>query len=304
MSLGFAARPFVALAAVATFVYDLVGYCLKQIGQRDQALIKERRNQKRGLLDVDAGFKALSSIQRIADATGVKMFLVSGTLLGLYREGRLLAHDYDVDVGVRADDPHLPAFLTAMAAAPGLIESKSVTLSKLDCLLNPWLGIGPKQPVLYKYFFSQGGADASRFGVDLFVHFEANGHCVHGNYRCLWVNRPFALVRKNYGGTDYLVPSDTRLYLTENYGAFEIENKDFENSADCPNSTNLYGIRAASWLTGRYAYFLATGDARKRRIIGRRIRDCIAYGLYLKGRPVWSVHQYEPRQLDKPEQGG
>jgi hypothetical protein len=307
MMIGLAGRPVVALAVTGTFLYDIALFALKRVIPQDHAAVKERRNKKRGSLNVEAGFAALASIQKIAEATGANMFLMSGTLLGLYREGHLLAHDYDVDVGVRADDPNLPDFLAAMAAAPGLTGRKTVRLGALDCALNPWLGIDATQPVLHKFFFTGPDGD-SPFGVDVFVHFEANGYLVHGNYRCLWINKVFDLVPQSYGGTRYKIPRDTRLYLRENYGDFETENKNFENSTDCPNSTNLYGIRAVSWLTGRYAYFLASGDARKRRIIGRRIRDCLAFGLYLKGRPQWSMHQYEDRaegpQLDKAVPGG
>ncbi len=292
MILGALARLLLPPVLAVAFVYDVVAAALGRIARNDKT-VKERRSLQRGVLNAEAGLSALSAIQDVASSVGVKMFLVSGTLLGLFREGRLLAHDYDVDVGIMSDDPKLSAFLEAMSALPGLIGQKTIYLSELDCLLNPWLGLTPTKPVLQKFFFANEAGKSSQFGVDVFIHYAANDYLVHGNYRCLWINRPFELMSKNYGGSLYLVPVDTRRYLTENYGDFEIENKDFENSADCPNSTNLYGVRAVSWLCGRYAYFLTTGSARKRKIIGRRLRDCLAYGLLLANRPVWSIRQYE-----------
>src|SRR5262249_38317701 len=49
---------------------------------------------------VKDGSLALSQLKEELDKLGVEFFLVSGTFLGCEREGSLLGHDKDIDVGV------------------------------------------------------------------------------------------------------------------------------------------------------------------------------------------------------------
>jgi hypothetical protein len=291
-------RPVLAAVCGLSVIYDLAAVSLQKLKRLDPGVVRERRSERRGFIDTQAGLDVLSHVRICASQTGAKVFLVSGTLLGLHRSGKLLDHDYDIDVGVSAGDPALPAFLESIRHIPGHIGEKTISLSATDCALNPWLGLKPADAVLYKHFFRPPGTSGRPFGIDVFVHFNANGFCVHGNYRCLWINRPFALREHDFGSLRFLAPEDTNLYLSENYGDYTIENRSFESSVDCPNTTNLYGFRAAMWLTGRYAYFIATRDPAKRAIIAARLWDYIRYGLLFQGEPRWQLNQYHPCKLD------
>lgn len=288
-------RPVLAITCGLSLCYDLALMAWQKRQRLDGQSIVERRAARRGLLDTESGFAVLQDLNAAAEATGARVFLVSGTLLGLHREGQLLKHDYDMDVGIFDDDPALPAFLAAMAAMPGLQRSSATKLSATDCLLNPWLGLSPEKPILHKFFFRNDRGKGEHFGVDVFVHFRANGFDVHGSYRCMWVNTAMQFEKRNFGGATFLAPVDTHTYLTENYGNYTAENRNFESSVDCPNTTNIYGFRSVMWLTGRYAYFLASHQPHKRRVIGRRLWDYVRYGLFLQGTPRWHMHQYEDR---------
>jgi hypothetical protein len=286
-------RPCLALFTVLSTLYDFALYGATHFKRMSAEEIYERRAHRRGLVDAASGFAALKMVKDLADTAGARLFLVSGTLLGLHREGQLLAHDYDIDLGLMADDPRLGDFIAAMDRCPSLTGKKTIRLSSVDCILNPWLGRKGGDVVLYKYFFQNKPGKKEHFGIDVFVHFPANGHIVHGNFRCLWINTPFDLVERKFGALKLMVPADTTRYLRENYGAFEEQKLRFESSVDCPNTTNLYGVRAVAWLTGRYAHFLATAETEKRRVIGRRLRDCFKYGLFIRGLPRWRMGQYE-----------
>jgi hypothetical protein len=290
-------RLALAAATLLLLAYDLTLYAVNLLRGRDPRAIVERRRHGRGFLDIHAGIKVLSAMQAIAQESGAKVFLVSGTLLGMHREGHLLAHDYDIDVGVFADDPKLKDFIAAMQQHPELKKSSATRISATECRLNPWLGAKKGDALLYKFYFASGQT-GQQYGVDVFVHFRVGDYDVHGNFRSFWINRTMELEPRRYDNVTFLVPRDTVTYLRENYGDFEVEKRNFESSVDCPNATNIYGVRGVAWLTGRYAYFLATREPEKRRIIGRRLLDYLAYGLFLKGKPDWRINQYDPRKPD------
>ena len=73
--------------------------------------ISGRRAARRNRINTDAGWNILKEVQRIADVTGAEVFAISGTLLGIHRNGGLLAHDVDIDVGIHLDDPRLGLLL-------------------------------------------------------------------------------------------------------------------------------------------------------------------------------------------------
>ena len=66
--------------------------------------IKHRKEKqaKRETLQTN-GEKTISYLQTVFEKTGKTFFFDMGTLLGIIREGKLLSHDMDIDVGVLID---------------------------------------------------------------------------------------------------------------------------------------------------------------------------------------------------------
>lgn len=65
---------------------------------------KQAANQaKRDRIQV-AGYQMIGTVQALLEREGVTCFADFGTLLGLVREGQLLAHDTDIDIGVIVND--------------------------------------------------------------------------------------------------------------------------------------------------------------------------------------------------------
>jgi hypothetical protein len=292
-----ASRLALAIAVLALMAYDMTLFALKRLRGEASGAVIERRNRQRGFLDVNASMQVLQKLHQTAERTGAKIFLVSGTLLGMHREGKLLAHDYDIDVGIYRDDPQLSRFHAAMLETEGLRKHTKTRINATECRLNPWLDAKPGDVLLYKYFF-RSPTTGEDYGIDLFVHHRVGSYDVHGNFRSFWINQSMSLVSRAYGSVEFLVPEDTLLYLRENYGDFETEKRNFESAVDCPNAANIYGFRGLAWLTGKYAYFLTTREPEKRRIIGRRIWDYLRYGLFLQSMPRWRMNQYDPAKLD------
>lgn len=155
--------------------------------------------------------KALSDLRAGLEAASIEMFLISGTLLGCIREGRLLGHDKDIDVGIW--DHVDPAALTAAIHASGrfqFIVSRSRHIVRVRHL--------------------------NGIPLDLFVHYREADDYWHASSKIIWHNSPFTLVPAAFLGESYLVPADHDTYLRENYGAdWRTPKTDFDSAFDTPN---------------------------------------------------------------------
>ncbi len=223
-----------------------------------------RRQTRRQRIETGHAFEVLQELQRIALATGAALFPVSGTLLGLHRNGGILPHDVDIDVGLFAWDTALKPFLEAAR------QSTYCRYSKLERLpigyrsLNPWLPALEGNVVCHKLAMVPPHATEGRLiEVDIFVHFRSDNYIVHGIANRLWLNSEYSLVPRRFGALEMLVPADTIRYLRENYGDFETEVLEFENLVDCPNCELVNGISAVFYLAKmRKIYALAGWTAR------------------------------------------
>lgn len=154
--------------------------------------------------------KALSDLRAALGAASIEMFLISGTLLGCVREGRLLSHDKDIDVGIW--DHVDPAALSAAIRASGrfqFIVSRSRHIVRVRHL--------------------------NGIPLDLFIHYREPDDYWHASSKLVWHNSPFTLVPADFLGESYLVPADHDTYLRENYGDWRTPKTDFDSAFDTPN---------------------------------------------------------------------
>jgi hypothetical protein len=223
-----------------------------------------RRNTRRQTINSRLADRVLTELQRIADETGARLFPVSGTLLGLYRNGGVLAHDFDIDVGLFAWDEAVTEFLKAAKQSPFFVSSKLVCLPEGYRSINPWLPDLEGGVVSHKMVMkTPEGSEADTVEVDIFLHFRCENLVAHGIANRLWLNSEFGLVRRQFGDHSMLVPADTPKYLTENYGDFKVEKTEFENLVDCPNCVLVNGVDAVFYVAKmRKIYLLANWTAR------------------------------------------
>ncbi|MDH3442691.1 MAG: hypothetical protein OEN50_02100 [Deltaproteobacteria bacterium] len=154
---------------------------------------------------------ALIDLKRTLEAADISMFLVSGTLLGFVREGRLLGHDHDVDVGVW-DDVDRERLLSIVRKAGLFYDQASRT----------------REIVRVKH--------VNGIVIDIFYHFRSPGDYWHRGVKIIWHNSPFGLVRRKFLGENFLIPDDHDKYLTENYGDWRTPKIDFDCAFDTPNA--------------------------------------------------------------------
>ena len=228
-------------------------------------------------MDANAAFAALTGFLGHAGETGCRVFVISGTLLGLHRNGCMLRHDKDIDLGVMWDDPALPILLSALESSGTARLVRQVRLSRWSIAMNPKLPDLAQGTILYKFDWTPREA-VRPVRIDLFVHFPCGAEILHGSYHTMWANSAFGLTERKLGEAVYLVPADVDRYLFENYGEFSVERVNFESSVDCPNVRNWLSLPATIFLLEKHIRFHATNDAPRRDRVRMRIESLIASG--------------------------
>lgn len=158
------------------------------------------------------GKQALEHVDDVLRRNSIEHFLISGTLLGCIREGALLPHDRDLDIGVWIEDgidAVSRALLTSGYFYP--VETRSKELLKLKHVTG--------------------------IAIDIFFHRRNPDEITHAGVKTVWRNAPFRLKEIRFLGRKYLIPEDPERYLTENYGDWRTTKIEFDCALDTPNST-------------------------------------------------------------------
>lgn len=171
---------------------------------------------------------ALQSLAVIPDP----WFILSGTFLGAVREGTFLAHDYDVDIGIMAEDFDQDRMLAAIHAAPDLQYVNQSPALSLNWQDGRWQCVST--PALYRVLHITG------IGIDIFIHHLDGDLRWHGSARHRWDNSDFDLADITIAGLPVRGPADADRYLTENYGGWRIPVTSFSCSTGTPNVSFPY----------------------------------------------------------------
>jgi len=154
-------------------------------------------------MDVADARGALLALKDALDAEGIAFFLVFGTLLGVVRDGDLLPHDKDMDVGLAWDVPR-------DSLVQGL-EKHGFNLlpQKFDVAVAHEWNISISHPKL-------------NITIDLFFFKQEAETMVTGFYHpihpVLWRFSNFGLKTLRYQDREWLVPDPPESFLLDMYG--------------------------------------------------------------------------------------
>ena len=198
--------------------------------------------------DKDSARQTLEDFAAVLPNQQWPWYVVSGTFLGLHREGGFLAHDYDIDLGINAEDINWDQLLEKLRS------SKFFTVKVIDYYFDVYSGDNlrraiRKVPSIVKLIHQNG------MQVDLFIHYTENGRCWHGSSIHRWDNTPFELVERDLAGVKVYTPANADLYLTENYGDWRTPITEFDCTTGTPNLVVASNFISRALFLKRYAFF-------------------------------------------------
>ncbi|MBZ0333217.1 hypothetical protein [Marinobacter sp. AL4B] len=201
---------------------------------------------------------AVRALQDLAEALPLAVwpwYVISGTFLGLHREGGFLAHDYDIDVGIHGESISVDELVKTLANRLEFATKKvdlHVEITQDDHGKLHLI----KVPALVKLVHENG------LNLDVFIHYTENASCWHGSIIHRWENSPFTLVRRELEGVPVNAPEDADRYLTENYGDWKTPVKEFDCTTGTPNLVVSRNFLSVALFLKRLAVFSAT-DAKQ-----------------------------------------
>ena len=177
-----------------------------------------KKNQKINNFNKDRNFsnKAAEALKDLYEESVdmPKPFLISGTLLGLIREGKFIGWDKDIDVGIFCNKEK------AYEIVKEFRKSKFFVVRKVDITSDR-----------IRLVHINGTM------IDVFPHYtDKNDSKVwHDGSASRWWNSPFSIKETEFIGEKVWIPSNPELYLDENYGNWRIPVEIFDARLDAPN---------------------------------------------------------------------
>ena len=201
--------------------------------------------------------RALVALQEVLDRSGHKAFLVSGTLLGYAREGQLLAHDKDIDVGVMNWESQFDIVLA-------LADSDQFVLSTRTM-------VGAQTYALVVLHIATG------ITIDIFLYHPEGDKLVTGvqsqfGYLQKFAFTPFGLSEVDFLGIKVHVPDNVERNLAENFGAdWRTPDPGYISHLESPSTMDVGGL--VYQLVGRQTCLMAIQKSNPEKLL--RALDCL-----------------------------
>ncbi len=172
---------------------------------------------------------ALLDFDDLCTGLGLEFFLVSGTFLGVVRDGAFIGHDHDIDVGVFEESVH-------DTLVPALSNDANFHVTEVDYICLRKSGANGVQYTFMDKPAIIRLAHRSGVSVDVFVHFLDRELAWHGSSVHRWDNLNFELGDYEFLGRSFKGARNFERYLAENYGPdWRIPKRSFNVNFDTPN---------------------------------------------------------------------
>ena len=188
---------------------------------------------------------ALLDFDDLCRSSRLRYFLVSGTFLGVVRDGAFIGHDHDIDVGIFEDEP-FEDFIAAVSNSDDFVLNLEdyicMRRKNGDDLQYAYLEL----PAIIRIAHRTG------ISIDVFIHFREGDLIWHGSSVYRWDNTTFDLKNYEFLGRSFMGAEDFECYLTENYGSdWHTPKHKFNVNFDTPNMSYVGTPNAMvffSWL--------------------------------------------------------
>jgi tetratricopeptide (TPR) repeat protein len=208
-----------AIKFASNFLSAVIDKAIKEKMSEDLLFKAQEQPKKKKDFDVNAANKSLKTVNRILRDRGLQPFLMSGVLLGYMREGQILPHDKDIDLG-------LIGWEQQFEVAQALLASGRYHVS--------WRNLrGAKTFLLDAYDMENGVA------VDFFFFHPHSDHFLHGiDYKYGFTQNfrfsPFGLKEIDFLGERFFIPDNAEKNLVENYGDWKTPQSSYVVTVEAP----------------------------------------------------------------------
>lgn len=189
----------------------------------DKEPLTDTRSAKKHVFDVDAASESLKTVNRLLRERGLQPFMMSGVLLGYLREGQLLPHDKDLDLGLIGWE-HQFEVAQALLAAGHYHVSWRYLRGAQTFLMD---AVDLKFGVAIDFFFFHPKDDHFLHGIDYKYGFTQNLRFSQ-----------FELKEVNFLGERFWIPDNADQNLTENYGDWRTPQSSYVVTIESPALVN------------------------------------------------------------------
>jgi fukutin len=197
---------------ILIFIALLIILKSTSINKKSEKFANKMRYSKFIMLKQNIYKKILHKTAKVMNRLNIPFFLSSGTLLGYYREGKILDHDYDIDVGIYRED-----------------YNNNIILEMEREGFNNYRNIGDLNRGFEMSFYLPKTRIGKYAKIDIFVH---NRETIGNKKYIYWASykKPDYVDRIKYRVSDFSlkpilfsgvkvnIPSNTEKYLVEHYG--------------------------------------------------------------------------------------
>lgn len=184
-------------------------------------------NHDHGASFLSRSAAALRDLAVLLNEMQQKVFLVSGTLLGYVREGALLSHDKDVDVGVIGWEQQFDLFRLLWN--------------------SPLFSISPRHLSGERTHLLPVNHVPTGVAIDIFLYRRENERLVTGveytfGHRQRFAFTPFELEAIKFLGVDLYKPANSELNLLENFGNWRVPDPGYISHLESPSAIDAGGL--------------------------------------------------------------
>ncbi len=189
----------------------------------------EKKIDREGDFNKEDAVEALHDFAALLPISEWNWYVISGTFLGLHREGGFLSHDYDIDVGLDGDSKIILENLIDKLSESSVFELKKID-SHLELLKDESGSRYLNESISLLKLVHHNGLN-----IDIFIHYNIDGVVWHGSVIHRWENTAFELELREFEGLQVMAPKNADLYLTENYGDWRTPKTEFDCTTGTPN---------------------------------------------------------------------
>ncbi|WP_374828767.1 LicD family protein [Paenochrobactrum pullorum] len=198
--------------------------------------------------------EALTDFYQLVPYDELPSYIISGTFLGVIREGGWLAHDYDIDLGIHSENYNSGRLQSLLAQSDHFVIRKTDHQIRIIRDEDDLFQLD-RLPTLVKLVHKNG------INIDVFIHYLEDDIRWHGSVIHRWDNHDFALTTYNLDGVNVLGAVEADRYLSENYGNWRVPVTDFNCTTGTPNLSVVKNLFSVALFIKRAGFAKMSGDA-------------------------------------------